>query len=107
MLSSYANFDKTYFYGNTFDFGDFDRCLNINELLLGKTDNNASDVIKGKHCMVQYLTRRRDVIAIPPCKVLMNHNIRKKFINQLCKLEFFNDIVFFSGQHVQSRLEKH
>lgn len=64
MYSSYANFDKTYFYGNSYDFGDFDRCLNIH--YKSKTEN--VDVINGKHCMVQYYPVKNDAIEVPPSK---------------------------------------
>lgn len=62
VFSSFANFDKTYSHGNSFDFGDFDRCLDVK--------HNNSELIIGKYCLVQYYSTRNDIKAIPPGKLL-------------------------------------
>lgn len=61
VFASYANFDKVHFYGNSFDFGDFDRCLEVEH-------KNGSESLKGKHCLVQYESTRSDIHAILPSK---------------------------------------
>jgi hypothetical protein len=45
-------------YGNSFDFGDFDSCLNT------KIDNSTA---VGKYCLIKYTSD--DVIAAPPCNI--------------------------------------
>lgn len=64
VFSSFANFDKTYSRGNSYDFGDFDRCLAVNHF----SDNETVGVIKGKYCLVQYYPTRHEVEEIPPGK---------------------------------------
>lgn len=61
VLSSYSNFDKTFYFGNSFDFGDFDRCLRIEE----KVD---FDILKGKYCMVQYHSLEENITSSSPSK---------------------------------------
>lgn len=64
VISSFANFDKTYTYGNSFDFGDFDRCVDIEH----KSKNESIGTFRGKHCLVQYYPTETDVKEIPPSK---------------------------------------
>lgn len=59
MFSYYANFDKKLTYGNSYDFGNFDQCLDIRH-------ESHVDVIIGKYCLVQYYSTQADFIEIPP-----------------------------------------
>lgn len=61
MLSSYSNFEKTFYFGNSFDFGDFDRCLRIEE-------NVEYESLKGKYCMVQYHPALEETTSGSPSK---------------------------------------
>ena len=60
MRSSFSNFNKIFTYGNSYDFGDFDSCLDT------KVENfNAV----GKYCLIKYYSD--DAIPVPPCKMHM------------------------------------
>lgn len=49
MLGSWSNFDrKNFLRGNTFDFGDFEKCVNINE------ETGVSGTVNGQYCLVQF-----------------------------------------------------
>lgn len=61
MRSSFTNFDKKFFYGNSYDFGDFDSCLNA---------KNEDLNFVGKFCLIKYYSD--DVTAVPPSKIFLN-----------------------------------
>lgn len=89
MLSSYSNFDKFFYKGNSFDFGDFDRCLEIDVTDL----RNAS--LKGKHCLIQYQSLGNRTLSILPSIKISTHAIK------ICVFFYF-----VRSGNVESRLEK-
>ena len=66
MIDSWSKLPKKIEYGNTFDFGDFEQCLQIREKI------NQVEII-GQHCLFQFYSKSNDTILVEP---------RKNFINQ-------------------------
>lgn len=56
VFSAFSNFAKLYDHGNAFDFGDFDRCLQVSH----KNVDNEKVLIKGKYCLVQYYSTQSE-----------------------------------------------
>lgn len=61
VFSSYSNFDQIKFYGNYFDFGDFDRCMEVHHSYRNST-------LMGKYCLVQYESTEIEITSILPCE---------------------------------------
>ena len=65
MASTFADFKSEKVYGNSYDFGDFDKCINFG--------SDGNEGIQGKYCSVQYYSASQDTISVMP---------RSSFFNQ-------------------------
>lgn len=66
VIGSWSNFSVDWIYGNTFDFGDFDRCLSIHHSL------GDGSFISGQHCMVHFVTSSNKTIRQKLSKSVYN-----------------------------------
>lgn len=60
MLHSWSNFSREFIYGNTFDFGDFNECVSINQNISG------GSVVTGQYCLVQFQSTTNSTVASGP-----------------------------------------
>ncbi|KAG5675347.1 hypothetical protein PVAND_005257 [Polypedilum vanderplanki] len=79
MLETWSDFSKDFTHGNSFDFGDFDKCLSL-------TFAN----IQPQHCLIQYEykpTSNHTIILVPPKVTFLNYNLKhmdKRFVGSIC-----------------------
>lgn len=64
MLDAWSNFRPRLQFGNTFDFGNFDECLRVDE---------KAKEIKGQYCLVQFYSKSNRTIAQTPQRSLFNY----------------------------------
>ncbi|XP_070497971.1 uncharacterized protein [Chironomus tepperi] len=64
VTSTFADFKTEKLYGNSYDFGDFDKCINFG------LDGNEG--IQGKYCSVQYYSTSQDTISVMPKSSFFN-----------------------------------
>ncbi|XP_070492985.1 uncharacterized protein [Chironomus tepperi] len=64
LTSTFADFKTEKVYGNSYDFGDFDKCINF-----GLDENEG---IQGKYCSVQYYSTAQDTISVMPKSSFFN-----------------------------------
>jgi hypothetical protein len=79
VLDSWSNFTKAFTHGNSFDFGDFDKCLSFKH-----------EKIQPQHCLIQYQKKQRTtrkVVSVLPSKTPLNHNwknLNRRFAGSIC-----------------------
>jgi hypothetical protein len=81
VLASWSKLPEQVNHGNTFDFGDFDRCLEV------QFESDEVGVIKGQHCLFQFQSESNDTIIVPPEESRFNsgwRNLNKRFGGAVC-----------------------
>ena len=58
VASTFSDFKSEKLYGNSYDFGDFDKCINFG---LGENEG-----FQGKYCSIQYYLTTQDTISVMP-----------------------------------------
>ncbi|KAG5680046.1 hypothetical protein PVAND_009577 [Polypedilum vanderplanki] len=105
MLDSWSNFTQMYHFGNSIDFGEFDKCLNFKH-----------EKIQPQYCLIQYQYKKslnRKIISVPPKKTPLNKNwnhLDNRFggaicIPSSCRVQNVKDImkeVFNGSDFVQT-----
>lgn len=71
MRDSSSDFRKDFSYGNTFDFGDFERCINI------KHNSDKAGNVRGKYCLIQFYSSSNRTIRQGPGSNLFNYQWKK------------------------------
>jgi hypothetical protein len=81
VLASWSKLPDKVKHGNTFDFGDFDRCLAVHY------ESERVGVIKGQHCMFQFQSESNDTIVVQPEESRFNsgwRNLNERFGATVC-----------------------
>ncbi|KAG5675344.1 hypothetical protein PVAND_005254 [Polypedilum vanderplanki] len=79
MIETWSNFSKDFTHGNSYDFGDFDKCLSL-------TFAN----IQPQHCLIQYEykpTSKHSIVSVLPKVLYLNYdwkNMDRKFGGAIC-----------------------
>jgi len=83
VVDFWSDFDREFLYGNTYDFGKFDQCMQLQH------DPQQADigVIKGKYCLVQFEATTNRTIRRLPEKSIYNYgwkHIDQRFAGAVC-----------------------
>jgi hypothetical protein len=81
VLDSWSKIANKTKYGNTYDFGKFQQCLQI------RHQSDDLGVIEGKHCLFQYYSKSNDTVPRFFDKCLMNRgwkDFNKRFGGAIC-----------------------
>lgn len=101
MTSSWSTFRPEMKYGNSYDFGDYDRCMRIRD----ESEDYGS--VGGQYCMIQFYSLSMDTIPQKPTRSYFNvgwENISTRFggavcVPSSCPPETVRDLMteFFNG----------
>lgn len=81
VLDSSTKFHKNFSYGNTYDFGNFQNCINIFH------NSSQTEVVNGQHCMIQFYSAANESVAQGAVSSFYNfgwENLHKKFGGAIC-----------------------
>jgi hypothetical protein len=79
VASTFSDFKSEKLYGNSYDFGDFDKCINFGL--------DGHEGFQGKYCSVQYYSTTQDTIPVMPKASIYNQgweNLDSRFGGAVC-----------------------
>jgi Nose resistant-to-fluoxetine protein, N-terminal domain/Acyltransferase family len=71
VISSWSTIHSTITYGNSYDFGNFDQCMNI------RHKSNSHEQVNGQYCMFQFYSKSNQTISQGPKESDFNYEWKK------------------------------